>query len=54
MVAMKHVPKGAGEVWVSSRLSVRNGGAAENRREPVRDGTAEHVACRMGKARSAE
>ena len=40
---MKHVPEGAGEVWVSSRLSVRNGGAAENRREPARDGTAERA-----------
>ena len=54
MFAKKHVPEGGGEVWVSSRLSVRNGGAAENRSEPARDGTAEYAACRMGKAQSAE
>lgn len=37
---MKHVPEGAGEARVSSRFSVRNAGAAENRREFVHDGTA--------------
>lgn len=37
---MKHVPDGAREVRMSSRFSVRNAGAAENRREFAHDGTA--------------
>ena len=51
---MEHVPEGAGEFFVSSRLSVRNAGVAENSREPARDGTAGRAACRMGKVQSAE
>ena len=54
MFAMKHVPEGAREFFVSSRLSVRNAGVAENNREPARDGTTGHAAYRMGKAQSAE
>ena len=51
---MKHVPEGAREFFVSSRLSVRNAGVAENSREPARDGTAGCAACGMGKAQSTE